>query len=500
MIPRAALCRSAVGLAVLLGLANACSSSSSGAGPEQAGNAGVSGALAAAGAPSAGATSNGGNGGTVAGSGGASAGAGGQSYGGAGAGSGGTAAGAGGASAGAAGASAGAGGALPAVELWPAYTSNAAALGTNTAKRNSGREFIVTGAGIRVRDVGVWDSKADGLNVAHPVTLFSLDKVGAGAKATPVPGGSATVPAGTAAPLDAGFRYAALPAPIDLKPGTYAVVAYGLNDKDLTGSGGGLPLPALGVTDAHFDPYQNVDAASPAFPNGGDTNNHSNASFHFEVKKKPLRILPFGASITDGYLGTMAGYRGPLLKLFDDAGILMQFVGSSIDNPGTVPLPREQQHHEGHSGYVIIGGTSGRSGIYDSRQDWLGPSGSQADVILIIIGSNDVSLDYQLATAGERLDALVTAILDPATGLQPHAKVILAQLPTILDATQDARCVTYNQAVVSVVNAHQKKGEPISTVDLHSVITAADHADNLHPNDVGYQNIAKVWFDAIQKL
>jgi len=32
------------------------------------------------------------------------------------------------------------------------------------------------------------------------------------------------------------------------------------------------------------------------------------------------------------------------------------------------------------------------------------------------------------------------------------------------------------------------------------VITAADHADNLHPNDVGYQKIAKVWFDAIQKL
>ena len=88
----------------------------------------------------------------------------------------------------------------------------------------------------------------------------------------------------------------------------------------------------------------------------------------------------------------MAGYRGPLKKLFDDAKVPFQFVGSWTDNPGGMPLPREQQHHEGHSGYVIIGGTSGRAGIYDSRQEWLGPMGSEADVFLIVIGTNDVDL------------------------------------------------------------------------------------------------------------
>ncbi len=402
----------------------------------------------------------------------------------------------GGASGGGAGGTTGAGGAAPQTFLLPAFTGSAAKPSANTGTRNAGHEFTVTGAGVLVRDLGVWDNGANGLAAAHAVTLFSLDKVGAGAKATPVAGGSVTVPAGTTAALEAGYRFAPLAAPVMLAAGAYAVVAYGLNADDLPGDGGGLPLPATGVADAVFDAYEFVAAASPAFPSGGDQNTHANASFRFESKRKPLRIMPLGASITDGYLGTMAGYRGPLKKLLDDAKVTFQFVGSWTDNPGSAPLPREQQHHEGHSGYVIEAGTSGRSGIYNFRNEWLGPSGSQADVFLIIIGTNDVDLDYKLDTAGDRLDALVTAIFE----LQPQAKVILAQLPPINDSAEDVRCVNYNKAVVATVAAHQAKGEAVSTVDLHSAITTAELADKLHPNDVGYGKVAKVLFDAIQQL
>ncbi|HVY30279.1 MAG TPA: SGNH/GDSL hydrolase family protein [Polyangiaceae bacterium] len=366
--------------------------------------------------------------------------------------------------------------------------------------RNAGHQFTVTGDAVVVRDLGIYDSNGDGLKAAHAVTLFSVDKLGTGANATPVAGGSVTVPAGKAAALEGGFRYAALPAPVTLQPGNYAIVAYGLSADDLPGDGGGLPLPITGVTDGHFDPYEFVSAASPAYPSGGDPNLHANASLRFDSKVKPLRIMPFGASITDGFLGTKAGYRGPLKQLFDDAKITFQFVGSWTDNPGTMPLPREQQRHEGHPGFVIIGGTSGRAGVYDSRDAWLGPTGSEADIFLIVVGTNDVDLDYELDTAGERLDLLIDAILEPTTGLQPKAKVILAQLPPINDATEDARCVKYNATIAATVMAHQEKGQAITTVDLHAAITTAELADKLHPNDVGYTKIAKVFFDAIQKL
>jgi lysophospholipase L1-like esterase len=409
--------------------------------------------------------------------------------------------GAGGSGAGAGtGGSGGVGGAAATTFVLPAYTASAAKLSTNLGTRNAGHQFSVKGDPVVVRDLGMYDSGADGLKAAHTVTLFSVDKIGAGAKGTPVAGGSVTVPAGTAGMLEGGFRYAALPAPVTLQPGNYAVVVYGLNQDDLPGDGGGVPLPATGVADAQFDPFEFVSAASPAYPGGGDGNLHANASLRFESKVKPLRIMPYGASITDGFLGTKAGYRGPLKALFDEAKQPMQFVGSWTDNPGTPPLPREQQHHEGHPGFVIVGGTSGRAGIYDSRIEWLGPMGSQADLFLIVIGTNDVDLDYKLDTAGERLDLLIDAILDPTTGLQPRAKVILAQLPPIKDAAEDARCVKYNAAIAATVKSHQAKGQAITTVDLHSAITTAELADKLHPSDVGYTKIAKVFFDAIQKL
>lgn len=394
----------------------------------------------------------------------------------------------------------GAGGTATEAFVLPAFTGSAAKPSANTGTRNAGHQFMVGAGGVVVRDLGVWDNGADGLSAAHTVTLFSVDKVGAGAKGTPVAGGSVTVPAGTAGALEAGFRFAPLAAPLHLPAGSYAVVAYGLNAADLPGDGGGLPLPATGVSDANFDVYEFVAAASPAFPGGGDANSHANASFRFESKVKPLRIMPLGASITDGFLGTKAGYRGPLKQLLDEAKVTFQFVGSWTDNPGTPALPREQQHHEGHSGYVIQAGTSGRSGIYDFLNDWLGPTGSEVDVFLIVIGTNDVDLDYKLDMAGARLDALVTKLVDPVQGLQPKAKVILAQLPPINDAAEDARCVTYNQAVVATVQAHQQKGEAVTTVDLHSAITTAELADKLHPNDVGYAKVAKVFFDAIQRL
>jgi hypothetical protein len=36
-------------------------------------------------------------------------------------------------------------------------------------------------------------------------------------------------------------------------------------------------------------------------------------------------------------------------------------------------------------------------------------------------------------------------------------------------------------------------------VDLHAAITTSELADKLHPNDIGYAKIAKVFFDAMLK-
>jgi lysophospholipase L1-like esterase len=374
------------------------------------------------------------------------------------------------------------------------YTGSGANRTSKTGTLNIGQEFTVTGSSVHVRDLGVWDFGSNGLTDAHVVTLFALTKLGLNPGATPVAGGSVTVPAGSAAPLDSGFRFVTLPQEVELQPGSYAVVAYGMSDTgDPYGDGGNVPYSASGVTDGGFSPSEVTSGASPAFPNAGDRNPHDSASFHFTSSAPPfVRILPLGDSITDGQHGTLAGYRGPLHDLLDAAHYPAQFVGSMTDNNFNA-LPPDQQHHEGHSGYQI-------GALQDNLKNWAGPTGSPADIVLLMAGTNDIVFnnDTDWANVGTRLSKLISSIVAKDTGLLPKARLIVAQLTPVTNTTWAAREVTYNQTVAQVVADHVKLGEDVRLVDMHAAVAVADlFTDGEHPADAGYKKMAKAWFDAI---
>jgi lysophospholipase L1-like esterase len=216
----------------------------------------------------------------------------------------------------------------------------------------------------------------------------------------------------------------------------------------------------------------------------------------YEVLMGPeIKILPLGDSVTWGVGGTNAGYRAGLASLLSSAGRSFRFVGSSVDNPGQ--LPADQRHHEGHSGFVITAGTSGRQGISDNIATWLGAQGVHPDVVLLMIGTNDVDLNYDLGHAGDRLSALIGAIADKNTGLAPDARLIVAKLTPINDSAEDGRAYDYNTAVATAVLQHASRGENVRLVDMHGALTTSDLSDKLHPNDSGYAKMAHVWLDAI---
>src|SRR5262245_40245288 len=145
---------------------------------------------------------------------------------------------------------------------------------------------------------------------------------------------------------------------------------------------------------------------------------------------EPLRLLPLGDSITYGDGGTNAGYRSSLAALLAEAGLASRFVGTSRDNPGT--LRGDQVWHEGHPGWVIRGGRSGREGLAEHVPRWQ-RARLDPDVILLMIGTNDVAMDLELGSATERLDELVGMLIEPR-GLAPDARLLLAQITPILDA------------------------------------------------------------------
>jgi lysophospholipase L1-like esterase len=218
-------------------------------------------------------------------------------------------------------------------------------------------------------------------------------------------------------------------------------------------------------------------------------------------------VMPLGDSITQGTVA--GGYRDPLYSKLTAAGYTLTMVGSTTVNPTTALTNANQAHHEGHSGYVIQskdptdpGSGSGRSGILDNINTWLGASGADPQYILLMIGTNDVDLNYFPATQQSRLDALVTRISSKTTGLKPNAHLIVAQLTPIINATEDARVVTYNAGVAAVVANHQALGENVTMVDMHTPLlpTSTYMGDNLHPNQTGYNKMADVWVAGIQAV
>jgi hypothetical protein len=95
----------------------------------------------------------------------------------------------------------------------------------NNGGLDIGHTFIVSGNGIRVLSLGVFDYQGNGLNSSHAVALFS----GTGSGSTLVPGSTVTVPSGTSAALKDGFRFWPLSSPITLPAGNYSVIVYQMN-------------------------------------------------------------------------------------------------------------------------------------------------------------------------------------------------------------------------------------------------------------------------------
>ena len=149
------------------------------------------------------------------------------------------------------------------------FTANTAAeqYGTyqtaNGGLLNIGRAMTVSGSGIEVFQLGVFDYQGEPLAAAHTVTLFD---------STQTPVASVTVPAGTAAPLINAFRFAPLGTPVFLPAGNYSILAYQMTASDPYGNGnapgfngGGNVSPGNGIYDFTAD-------GSPDYPNGGDVN------------------------------------------------------------------------------------------------------------------------------------------------------------------------------------------------------------------------------------
>lgn len=197
----------------------------------------------------------------------------------------------------------------------------------------------------------------------------------------------------------------------------------------------------------------------------------------------PLRILPLGDSITWGAGSSdNNGYRAKLRSLLEMDRVTVSYVGSL--KSGTM----SNNDNEGHPGEYLSNMTAHAARSTPKRPN----------VVLVKAGSNDMLQGLDPETAPGRLESLVDAILTPC----PDAVVIVAMLLPIgniwfTDGHADTRVRAFNKAIPPLVKRFQDDGHKVLEADMYAAVPLGDLPDLIHPNDGGYEKMARVWYTAI---
>ena len=192
--------------------------------------------------------------------------------------------------------------------------------------------------------------------------------------------------------------------------------------------------------------------------------------------------MPLGDSITDGY-NIPGGYRIELEDLLAEDRRSVDFVGSRSNGPASLA----DREHEGHSGWRI-------DEIAANVDGWL--EAQQPDVVLLMIGTNDILQTYDLAGAPRRLSELI----DRITTAVPSATVLVSTLTPLGNAEQDERVRSFNAAIPAIVNGKVAGGKDVELVDMYPALTTGDLADGVHPSSAGYDTMATVWRSALSSV
>jgi len=213
---------------------------------------------------------------------------------------------------------------------------------------------------------------------------------------------------------------------------------------------------------------------------------------------EPVNIMPLGDSITLGSGSEKAnvyrenpynrlenagknfvfvGYREHLYNKLENAGKNFVFVGSQMD--GGFP----QSRHEGHGGWTS-------KQLADETFRLL--SENPAEIVLLHIGTNDLIRGYSGMEDVEKILAEIDRF-DPAT------KVLLARI-IIQEKYTDRVTSKFNDELENMANRRIRQGDDIVLMDMEYALDLSDYRDSLHPNELGYQKIATVWFETLNYI
>ncbi|KAL4993888.1 SGNH hydrolase [Aspergillus recurvatus] len=195
--------------------------------------------------------------------------------------------------------------------------------------------------------------------------------------------------------------------------------------------------------------------------------------------------MPLGGSITYG-VGSPDGngYRKALYDMLVARGYTIEMVGSR--RSGSMV----NNHNEGWRGRRID----------QIREKAKKPAARLLPNLLTVnAGSNDCLQDFEIPSAGARLDALI----EDFWALAPGATVILSTLLVTSNEQVNARVVRVNEQIRDLVRVKSAQNKNILLAEMYSCVGAPRLRDlvddGVHPNTDGYMKMATIWADSIDE-
>jgi len=195
----------------------------------------------------------------------------------------------------------------------------------------------------------------------------------------------------------------------------------------------------------------------------------------------PLRVMPTGDSITEGFQSNGNGYRYQLQQDIQNQGQTVAFVGVNSDGPMTNP------QNEGFSAKEIA---------YIASQAVPYAAECRPNVALILAGTNDLNGADDVANAPGRLDSMVSGLFNSA----PDATMLVAGIPPTVDPILNSLRLAFNASVQGLVSNRRNAGQHVAYVNMNNLDPNADMADSLHPNPAGYQIMGDNFAGAIEEM